>query len=120
MGVRKGTWGICLALAAIGVAHANVIGLPRAEFQHLYSLGPNGRVTIQNLYGDVRITVWNRDEVLVEATKRAADAKQLDDAQVVVEPGSGLLSIYTRYAGVDARRPASVEYRITVPRTANL
>jgi len=77
-------------------------------------------VTIQNLYGDVRITAWDRDEVLVEAIKKSDDPRQLDEARIVVNSSSDLVSIRTQYAGADAEQPASVEYRITVPRGANL
>jgi DUF4097 and DUF4098 domain-containing protein YvlB len=114
------TWGLLLALVAGNGLNASIIGTPKAEFQQTYSLTPNGRVVIHNLYGDVRITAWDRDEVLVQAIKKSSDPKQLDDARIVVDSSSGLVSIRTQYAGGDARRPASVEYRITVPRTANL
>jgi DUF4097 and DUF4098 domain-containing protein YvlB len=77
-------------------------------------------VAIQNLYGDVRITAWDRDEVLVEATKHSSDAGRLNDAQIVVDASSGLVSIRTLYTGGDAGNTASVEYRIMVPRGANL
>ena len=97
-----------------------VIGTPRAEFRASYALAPNGRVVIQNLYGDVQITAWDRDEVLVEATKHSTDPRRLNDAQIVVDTSSGLVSIRTQYTGADAEHPASVEYRIMVPRGANL
>jgi len=108
------------ALAAAHLLHANVIGIPHVEFRHSYLLGPNGRVIIQNLYGDVSITAWDRDEVLVEAVKRSSDPRRLDDAVIVVEPSRGRLSIHTQYGGADAAHPAQVEYRITVPRRTNL
>ena len=116
----KGLCTVVLAMLAGDALHANVIGTPHAEFRQLYALGPNGRVQVQNLYGDVSITAWDRDEVLVEAIKRAGDPRRLDDAQVVVEPSTGALSIHTQYTGADAEHPASVEYRIMVPRNATL
>ncbi len=109
-----------VALAAAHCLSANVIRTPRAEFRHLYTLNPNGRVTIQNLFGDVQITGWDRDEVLVEAYKRSIDPRQLDDAHIVVDSSADQLSIRTQYAGADAEHPASVEYRIMVPRGVNL
>jgi DUF4097 and DUF4098 domain-containing protein YvlB len=115
------TIGVALLAAAAGnCVFANVIGAPRAEFRRTYSLHANGRVLIQNLYGDVRITAWDRDEVLVEAIKKSSDPRQLEDARIVVDSTSDSLSIHTQYAGADAEQPASVEYRITVPRGANL
>ena len=108
-----------LALSA-GSLDARAIQSPRAEFRASYSLGPNGRVAIQNLYGDVQITAWDHDEVLVEATKRSKDAGRLNDAQIVVDTSSGMVSIRTQYTGGDTEHPASVEYHIMVPRGANL
>src|SRR5260370_34191515 len=110
---------LLLALFA-GCLNAAVIGTPRAEFCASYSLAPNGRVAIQNLYGDVQITAWDRDEVLVRATKHSSDAGRLNDAQIVVDTSSGMVSIHTLYTGSDAEHPASVEYHIMVPRGANL
>ena len=119
-GLRRRTVIMLLAWAAGGCLYANVIGLPQAQFRHVYPLGANGRVFIQNLYGDVRITAWDREEVVVEAVKRSTDPRLLEDAHIVVEPSDGSLSIRTQYGGADANRPAIVEYRITVPRRTAL
>jgi hypothetical protein len=58
--------------------------------------------------------------VQVRAIKHSADPRRLNDAQVVVDSSSGLVSIHTQYSGADAEHPASVEYHIMVPRGANL
>jgi len=120
VGPLKGTWAVLLAIAGGGLLNARVIGVPQAKFRQLYSLHPNGRVVIQNLYGDVRITAWDRDQVLVEAIKKSRDARRLDDARITVASTYESLTIATQYAGADAEHPASVEYRIMVPRNANL
>jgi hypothetical protein len=117
---RKGTWGLALALCAGANLYANRIGTPKTEFRQVYSLNPNGRVVVQNLYGDVQITAWDRDQVLVQAFKKSSDPRQIEDAQIVVDSSCNLVSIRTQYAGADAEHPASVDYRIMVPRTANL
>lgn len=111
---------ICLLALLAGGLNASIIGTSRAEFRASYSLVPNGRVTIQNLYGDVQITAWDRDEVLVRAVKHSADPRRLGDAQIVVDSSSGMVSIHTAYSGSDAEHPASVEYHIMVPRGATL
>lgn len=115
----RGMGAILLAWFAGGL-NATVKETPRAEFRAIYSLSANGRVAVQNLYGDVEITAWDRDEVLVEATKHSSDPRCLDDAQVVVDSSSEMVSIHTQYTGADAEHPASVEYRIHVPRRVNL
>ncbi len=108
------------ALTAGPGLYARVIGTPRADFHQVYGLNPNGRVLIHNLYGDVWITAWDRDEVLVEAIKKSRDPRHVDDAQIVVDSSAEMLSIRTLYLGADASHPASVEYHIMVPRSANL
>lgn len=117
---NKAIWGLVLALSAGANLYANRIGTSKPEFCHVYALHPNGRVVVQNLYGDVQITAWDRDQVLVQAYKKAAGPRQIEDAHVVVDSSSDLVSIRTQYAGADAEHPASVDYRIMVPRTANL
>lgn len=116
----KGTLGLLPLLLGGTALYANVIGNPHVDFHQRFALGPNGRVVIQNLYGDVSITAWDRDDVLVEAIKHSPDPQRLDDARIIVEPSSGSLSIHTVYTGADAEHPASVEYRIMVPRRASL
>src|SRR5689334_3991656 len=117
---RRRTCGLVLALSAGMNLYANRIGTPTTEFRQVYALNPNGRVLIHNLYGDVHITAWDRDQVLVQAVKKSSDPRRLEDAKIVVDSSSDVVSIRTQYAGADAERPASVEYRIVVPRTANL
>jgi len=116
---RRGT-SVCLLALLAGSLNASIIGTSRAEFRASFALIPNGRVVVQNLYGDVQITAWDRDEVLVQATKHSDDPHRLNDAQIVVDSSSGLVSIHTQYTGSDAEHPASVEYHIMVPRGANL
>src|SRR5215813_14465123 len=99
MAMFRGTGVILLALSA-GMLNGSTLGFPRTDFRAIYSLAPNGRVVINNLYGDVEITAWDRDEVLVQATKHSADPRRLNDAQVVVDSSTpDLVSIRTQYTG---------------------
>jgi DUF4097 and DUF4098 domain-containing protein YvlB len=107
-------------LIAVTALSAKIINTPRGEFRQAYALAHNGRVVVENLYGDVSITAWDRDEVLVEATKHSNDPRRLEEARIVVEPCADRLFIRTQYAGTETAHPASVEYRITVPRGARL
>jgi DUF4097 and DUF4098 domain-containing protein YvlB len=117
---RQRIWAVFAAVAAANTMFATVITAPHGAFRHVYALHRNGRVTIQNLYGNVTITAWDRDAVLVEAIKHSSDPRHLDDARIVVEPTADSLSIRTQYAGSDAEHPTSVEYRLTVPRRVHL
>src|SRR5262245_31723018 len=119
VGSRKGARFLVLAMAAGSILNAT-IAVPQAGFRRLFTLNPNGRIVVHNLYGDVRIRAWDRDDVLVTATKRSIDPKRLDAARIVVDSAADSISISTQYAGADAEHPASVEYQIMVPRNANL
>jgi DUF4097 and DUF4098 domain-containing protein YvlB len=90
------------------------------EFRQFFALGQHGRITIENRYGNVSIVAWDRDDVLVEAVKHATDPRRMEEAQIIVEPGDGALSIRTQYAGAPSVHPAKVEYRISVPRSTSL
>lgn len=114
---------ILLALLALGVVPglgADSTPAPRQEFRQSYALSPHGRVAIENLYGDVRIVGWDRDEVCIEAIKSAADASRLEAARIVVDATAESVSVRTQYAGGQPEEPASVAYSISVPRSANL
>ncbi|HYE65584.1 MAG TPA: hypothetical protein VD966_08375 [Pyrinomonadaceae bacterium] len=43
----------------------------REEFHQTYPLTPDGRISLENMNGSVRITAWDRQEVKVDAVKRA-------------------------------------------------
>ena len=43
----------------------------REEFHQSYPISAQGRVTLKNISGAVRITAWDRAEVRVDAVKRA-------------------------------------------------
>jgi DUF4097 and DUF4098 domain-containing protein YvlB len=111
---------MALALAGVIGMPAMIIGTPQPAFRRLYTLNPTGTVEIQNAYGDVSITAWDRDEVLVEAVKKSSDPRNLEDARIIVDSSYDSLSVRTLYAGDGTGGLARVEYRIKVPRAANL
>jgi Putative adhesin len=100
------------------------------EFHKLYPLSAQGRIEIENINGAVHITAWDRDEVKVDALKRASSKRRLDQATIEVRSDKDALFIRTQYPGHDhtfnfgdgdeSGNPASVEYTITVPRQARL
>jgi DUF4097 and DUF4098 domain-containing protein YvlB len=120
IGKRQRIWAVLAAVAAANTLSATVMSPRSGVFRHVYTLHRDARVTIQNFYGNVTITAWDRDAVLVEAVKHSSDPRHLDDARIVVEPTADSLAIHTQYTGSDAEHPTSVEYRITVPRRIHL
>ncbi len=101
----------------------------REEFHQSYPLSAQGRVTLRNISGAVRITAWDRAEVRVDAVKRGETREQLEEARITVNAGADSLHIETRYpehsfkhdVGDRRRRnAASVDYTLSVPRGARL
>jgi hypothetical protein len=109
-----------LALVAGTALHATVVGIPQPEFRRIYPLAGNGHVVIHNLYGDVRIVAWDREQVQVQAIRKAKDVRRLDEVRIVVDSTYDSFTISTQYSSSDVDRPANIEYRIMVPRNANL
>jgi DUF4097 and DUF4098 domain-containing protein YvlB len=102
----------------------------REEFHQSYPLTANGRVSIENLNGGVRVAVWDQNEVKVDAVKRAFKRERLDEAKIDVSATADGVRIRTRYpdenqnfTDEEPRRnnnPATVEYSLTIPRQAHL
>ncbi len=98
------------------------------EFHQTYPLATDGRVALENINGAAHISVWDRNEVKVDAVKYAGSKERLDEAQIRVDANPSSVSIRTEYpdhnltfSDDDERHnPASVEYTLTVPRTARL
>jgi len=131
---RRATWtgAILGTLAALFVlalqAHASEQGSETEEFHQTYPLAANGRVELENINGAVHISAWDRNEVKVDAVKRAWSKQRLDEAKIRIEVGDKSISIRTEYpernhtSWSDGRedQPASVEYTLTIPRSARL
>jgi DUF4097 and DUF4098 domain-containing protein YvlB len=94
------------------------------EFHQTYPLAAGGRVSLSNINGGVRVTSWDRNEVKVDAVKRARRPERLREAEIKVEASGNSVRIETEYTGQrwgDSRHdrddnPATVEYALTVPR----
>jgi hypothetical protein len=117
---------LCALLFATAEALARDYGHYTEEFHQIYPLAAGGRVELDNINGDVHITGWDQNQVKVDAVKYANSKERLDAAKIVIETGSGYVSIRTRYPHDDlfwnhgGDNPASVEYTLMVPRSARL
>jgi DUF4097 and DUF4098 domain-containing protein YvlB len=102
----------------------------REEFHQTYPLAADGRVTLENINGAVRINAWDRNEVKVDAVKWAYTRERVDEAKIQIDSTPASIRIETEYPERsqtftdDARgrinNPATVEYTLTVPRNARL
>ncbi len=108
---------VLLIASALGLVQAQSL---REEFHQTYPLAPNGRVVLKNVNGGVRVTGWDRPEVRVDAVKKADTQQALDEARIEVNAGGDMIEIRTQYPREERRNAASVEYAVSVPRTAIL
>ena len=131
---RVATW----AGAAAGIVFAVVLNVAlahawdddtgvREEFHQTYPLPANGRVELENINGAVHISGWDQNQVKIDAIKRARDEERLKNVEIRVNARPESISIETHYRDSDSddewgrhRNPGSVEYTLTVPRTARL
>ena len=110
-------FGALLAMLLAAPAYAQVT----QDFHRTVPLTANGRVSLENINGDVEITGWDRNEVQIDAVKRARDQQRLDEARIEVDAGSDSVGIRTRYPeGRTNNNPASVHYTLHVPQNARL
>jgi DUF4097 and DUF4098 domain-containing protein YvlB len=126
LGAVLGT--ICaLFIFALGAHASDHRGAFTEEFHQTYAIAHDGRVELDNINGAVHISVWDQDQVKVDAVKYADAKERLDDARIEIDSSNEHLSIRTKYrdhdltfSGGSHNNPASVEYTLTVPRTARL
>src|SRR5271165_1309635 len=109
--------GALLALAFAVSASAQVT----EEFHRTVPLSASGRVSLDNINGNVTITGWERNEVQIDAVKRASNQQKLDEARIEVDASSDSVHIRTRYPeGRTNNNPAHVTYELHVPGVARL
>ena len=96
----------------------------RDEIDRSFTLPSGGSVSLDNVNGDVTVSVWNSDEVRIQATKSASNADLLDRLEVEITQSGSTLRIETRYptqkGGWGHNGHSKVEYALTVPVWANL
>ena len=86
------------------------------EFHKTVPLNASGRVSLENVNGNVEITGWDKNEVQIDAVKSARDQQRLDEAKIEVEGSGDAVNIRTRYPeGRANNNPASVHYTLHVP-----
>ena len=91
------------------------------RFSRKVKIGRDGRVSIQNISGDITVTGGSGDEVSIEAVKRAhRDASQLDDVQITVDDRGGRVDVRTEYSRRQRDNDVSVDFTVTVPASASV
>ena len=95
-------------LVAAGAASAQ-------DFQKSYRLAPGGQIHIGNISGDVRVTAYDGDSILVKGTKQGRD---LDKVDVEDKSTDSRVDIGVRYPK-QCNCDASIQFEVQVPRSIN-
>jgi DUF4097 and DUF4098 domain-containing protein YvlB len=96
------------------------------HFSRRIKLGKDGRISVQNIAGDMTVTVGSGDEASIEAVKRTrGDQGDLAMVRIIVDERAGRVDVRTE--GEENRRDrnrrgisVSVDYTLTVPVSAAL
>ena len=109
--------GVLMALALTVSASAQVT----EEFHRSVPLSASGSVSLNNVNGGVTIIGWERNDVQIDAVKKASNQQKLDEARIEVDASGDSVHIRTRYPeGHSNNNPATVTYELHVPRVARL
>lgn len=123
---RQASTRISLVLLLLAIGSAGAAGAAEQDFAETFPLAPGGRVSLDNVNGDVHIEGWPNAEVKVEYTKRARTAAGLDRMEVRIDASESRIRIETEYSKGDRSwfdwgdSGGEVEYRLWVPGTARL
>lgn len=89
------------------------------RFSRKIKIGRDGRVSVQNISGDVTVMGGSGDEVSIEAVKRTRGARsQLASVSIEVDERAGRVDVRTVHTGRDDR--VSVDYTISLPASAGI
>ena len=113
--VRAAFW-ISLMAAVFAVSASAQV---TQDFHRTVPLSSTGRISLENMNGDVTVTGWERNEVQIDAVKKARDQQTLDGASIEVDASSDAVHIKTKYLeGHHNNNLATVTYELHVPRMA--
>lgn len=113
---------VSLLLASMAVADV------KETEEFTFSINPGGRISLENINGDIRITgVKGGDTVNIIAHKQAGKQEYMDELKIVVDADSDYIRIETRHPGSLGSwfswgndHNGSVSYEMTVPTGVNL
>ncbi len=88
------------------------------RFSRKVKVGRDGRVSVENIAGEITVTGGSGDEVSIEAVKRTRrDRGELANVRIIVDDRAGRVDVRTEYDrfGRNNNDGVSVDYTIAVP-----
>lgn len=111
-----------LWILVLGAAVAVTADQPYEEYlDQTFSVAANARLSLDNVNGDVSIEAWGRDEIRVEAVKRASSPELLAELEIEINATGDGVVVDTHYPSRHrSGSTTSVEYTLTVPRRSQI
>ena len=111
----------CLLLTSLTVADV------KETEEFIFDINPGGRISLENINGDIRIGGDDGDSVVIVANKKAGKQEYMDELKIVIDADSDYIRIETRHPRSDNSwhrwsndQSGSVSYVLTVPASVNL
>ena len=114
-----------IVLTAAFLAVSSVSADVTEEQTFSYELSDGGRLSVDNVNGNVTVTGGKDDYVEIVAIKKAKSQEQLDEIEIIIDNSADAIRIETEFPDKGVRGwfsgdKGSVSYVITVPSGTNL
>ena len=106
---------IRFSIATMLAAFALATTAAAQDFQKTYRIGAGGQVRIGNVSGDVIVTGYDGDAIIVRGTKKGRDR---DQVEIEDRSGTGNVDIGVHYPK-NCNCDASIRFDVQVPRSVN-
>jgi DUF4097 and DUF4098 domain-containing protein YvlB len=118
---------LLIGLLAIALHANSVLAKDKVEeqFHHSYPLNSDGQLRLDNVNGKVHIATWDRQEVQVDAVKRADNQKDLAAIKIEIDAKPTKITIHTKHPNSKSglwrnSNSNSVDFDIRVPASVHL
>jgi DUF4097 and DUF4098 domain-containing protein YvlB len=108
---------LALVFSLLAAAHAGTYSF-NDPFSQTAPFDPAGKISIENVNGDIDIRTWDKNEIRIEGEKSAKTAEELQliDLKIDVSPTSAAIKIrLPKRTGGNGNIRASVRFTLTVP-----
>ena len=119
---------ILLSVTSMLLASLAVADVKETE-EFTFDINPGGRISLENINGDIQISGDEGDTVNIVARKKAGKQEYMDELKIVVDADSEYIRIETRHPSNKDKdswlnwgnnHSGSVSYELTVPESVNL
>lgn len=97
------------------------------RFEQTYPFSADGRIEVMNINGSIVVEAWDAPQIQLVAVKVADSRERLNDVEIKVDASQNEFSVRAEYKSRKDRvkedrkySKLSVDFRLKVPRTANL